>query len=36
MWRIYTLYVFSGRKMNRDSNGVWWMITLASVGYGGS
>ena len=34
--RTYTLCPFSGCEMNRDSSRVWWMISLAIAGYGGS
>jgi len=30
---IYTVPI-SGREMNTDDSGVWWMISLAIVGYG--
>jgi len=36
IWHTYTLCPFSGREMNADCSGVWWMITLAVAGYGGS
>jgi hypothetical protein len=35
-WRTYALCPFSDHEMNRDGSGVWWMILLATVGYGGS
>jgi hypothetical protein len=36
MWRTITLCSFFGREMNTGGSGVWWMISLASVDYGGS
>ena len=36
IWRTYTHCPFSGHEMSRDGSGVWWMILLASVGYGSS
>jgi len=36
IWRTDTLCPFSGREMNRDGSGVWWMILLVNAGYGSS